>query len=68
MISMEDAQVAANRLFKTRDGEVVLEYLRSRYYDNKIHDDNVMRQVGQRDVVLTLINMVEKKYGRNDKQ
>jgi hypothetical protein len=62
---MEDAQAAASRLFKTRDGEVVLEYLKSRYYDNKIHDDNVLRQVGQRDVILSILNMVENKYGTN---
>jgi hypothetical protein len=62
---MEDAQAAARRLFKTRDGEVVLEYLKSRYYDNKIHDDNVLRQVGQRDVILSILNMVENKYGTN---
>lgn len=58
--SINDAKVAASRLFKTPDGKVLMEYLRRRYYDNPMTETNIERLVGRRDVLWDLINLVER--------
>jgi len=40
------------RLFTTRDGKVVLEDLKTQFYDNEISDSDTRRDVGKRDVLL----------------
>ncbi|RKZ84258.1 MAG: hypothetical protein DRQ39_08540 [Gammaproteobacteria bacterium] len=52
-----EVKPAFSRLFKTADGEIVLSYLRRRFYDNKIDNENIARQVGQRDVVRAIMNL-----------
>ncbi len=54
MISVEDIKPAANRLFKTRDGQLVLGHLLDKFYDCRLKDETLVRQVGQRDVILYL--------------
>lgn len=62
MNSFEEVRPAAYRLFKTRDGEVVLQHLLDRYYDNRIKDETMARQVGQRDVLLYLKQLAEETH------
>ncbi len=52
-----DVIPAISRLLKTRDGEIMLDYLRSRYYDCTMKPEELERQVGRRDVVLDLLRM-----------
>ena len=52
MKSQAEIRPAAQRLFKTRDGELVLEYLIAKFYDGRIKDETLARQVGHRDVLL----------------
>jgi len=49
-----EVKPAFSRLLKTADGKIVMDYLERRYYDNKIVNENMARQVGQRDVVRTI--------------
>lgn len=56
-----DLRAAYSRLFATRDGRVVLDDLRRRYYDLTIKTDADMhRVVGQRDVVLHILQSLER--------
>lgn len=57
--NMNEIKPAAARLFKTRDGELVLAYLRFKFYDSKIDNDEMARQVGQRDVIHFLNRLME---------
>ena len=50
------------RVFKTRDGELLLSYLERRYYDATIKSDEALRGLGRRDVVHDLKRMMEKKH------
>ena len=43
---------AYQRLFKSRDGMVVLNDLQNRFYDNEISESDTTRDVGKRDVLL----------------
>ncbi len=43
---------AVQRLFQTRDGELVLEYLMNKYYHCRFKEETLVRQAGQRDVLL----------------
>ncbi len=52
MISSDEVKPAAQRLFRTRDGEAVLEHLLDRFYHSRIKDETLTRQVGQRDVLV----------------
>lgn len=49
---MTDIKAAAARLFATRDGAQVLEYLNTKYYDAPIKCEYINREVGRRDVML----------------
>lgn len=49
------------RLFQTRDGETVLNDLRSHFYDNEISDSDTNRDVGKRDVLLYINQRVTPK-------
>ena len=64
MIQLDDVKPALQRLFKTKDGEILMEFLTTRFYDNKIKEDDLVRQVGQRDVVWTLKQLLEEDDGR----
>ncbi len=64
MNSFEEVSPAAGRLFKTRDGELVLTYLLDRFYHCRIKDETLVRQVGQRDVLLHVKHLLE---GSNEK-
>ena len=59
MKSFEDVRPAAHRLFRTRDGELVMEHLLDRFYHCKVKDETLARQVGQRDVMLYLRQLLE---------
>jgi len=59
-----EVKPAFHRLFNTPDGEVVLSYLKRRFYDNKIVNENMARQVGQRDVVRAILNLLGDDNGR----
>ena len=61
-VSFEEAASAAQRLFNTRDGEFVLQHLKAKYYDNKIKDESLERQVGQRDVLWYIKQLMEKTH------
>ena len=50
---------AAKRLFATRDGQVLMEFLRSSYYDKKAPKEELERWVGQREVDWRLIQMAK---------
>lgn len=43
---------AYDRLFKTRDGKLVLADLNKRFYDCEISESDTNRQIGKRDVLL----------------
>ncbi len=62
MRSVEEVRPAINRLFKTRDGELVLEYLLDKFYHNRIKDESMARQVGQRDVMLHVKQLAEERH------
>ncbi len=51
MNEFDQVRAAARRLFITKDGETVLNYLNARFYDCRIKNDAMARQVGHRDVV-----------------
>ena len=55
----DEMKAVAHRLFKTADGELLMQYLKERYYDNKISDENLERQIGQRDVVWSILKLLE---------
>ena len=52
---------AAGRIFATRDGQVLMAYLRQQYYDKKAPSEELERWVGQREVIRRLISMSEVK-------
>ena len=56
---LDQIKIIADRLFKTRDGQALMKFLSDRYYDNKITDGDLSRQIGQRDVVWTLKRLAE---------
>ena len=58
---IDEIRAAAHRLFLTRDGGLVLDYLNERFYDCVIKDDQLARQVGRRDVVLEINRLQEKR-------
>ncbi len=58
MIGTEDMRPVARRVFQTRDGELVLEHLLDRFYHNRIKDESMARQVGQRDVMLHIKHLL----------
>ena len=58
MRAVVEVKPAVQRLFKTRDGELVLEYLLDRFYHNRIKDETMARQVGQRDVLIHLRHLL----------
>lgn len=63
-----DIRAAYHRLFKTRDGEVVMADLKRRYYDMTVQTDADMhRVIGQRDVVLHILNQLERTDGTRSK-
>ena len=49
---MADIKAAAARLFATRDGAQVLDYLSTKYYDAPMKDATLTREAGRRDVLL----------------
>ena len=56
-LKMVEIKPAAARLFDTRDGKLVMEYLQRTYYDAKLNSDNLERECGRRDVIRNLIIM-----------
>lgn len=58
--TQDEITPAMQRLFATRDGQLVLKYLDRRYYDAKIKQDELERAVGRRDVVLDIHRTLEK--------
>ena len=56
---MQDVKTATQRVFDTRDGKLVMEYLSRTYYDSLIKGDNVVRELGSRDVILRLKQLIE---------
>lgn len=59
MISYDEAKAAIQRIARTRDGEVMMQFLSARYYDHRIDSKEIERQVGQRDVVWMLKRLAE---------
>lgn len=53
---------AIKRVFQTDDGKVLMEFLERRFYDNRIHNETMAREVGHRDVVLQLKQIQESKH------
>ncbi len=51
---MSDIKIVVDRIFKTDDGKILLDYLSSKYYDCKIKNEDIDRQIGRRDVILFL--------------
>ena len=59
---MDNAHITAiKRLFNTDDGKILLEFLERSYLYGRIHSENMAREVGQRDVVLHIRHILEKK-------
>ncbi len=58
MKSMAEIKPAVRRLFRSRDGEIVLEHLLDRFYHNRIKDETLVRQVGQRDVLVHIKHLL----------
>ena len=50
--TLKQLEGAYDRLFKTRDGKLVLADLNNRFYDNEISESDTTRQIGKRDVLL----------------
>lgn len=59
MKAMAEVKPAFQRIFKTRDGEIVLTHLMDRFYHARIKDETLVRQVGQRDVLQTILRLIE---------
>lgn len=59
MRSHAEMQPIYSRVFKSRDGEAVLMDLMDRYYNNRIKDETMARQVGQRDVMMHILMMLQ---------
>ncbi len=59
MKSVNEVKPAAQRLFKTRDGELVIAHLRQKFYDRKIGNEEMAREVGQRDVIHFLNYLIQ---------
>ena len=58
----DEIRKAARIAFSTPDGKAVLDHLKRLYYDNSFNQDEVMRQVGRRDVVLGLLRLIGDKH------
>ena len=58
MIAFDEIKPAAKRVFHSRDGELVLEYLLSRFYHCRLKDEHLERQVGRRDVLLHIRDLL----------
>jgi hypothetical protein len=58
-LQMNDVKTATQRIFDTRDGKLLMEYLSRTYYDSPIKGDNVIRELGSRDVILRLKQLIE---------
>lgn len=52
---------AFQRMLKTDDGKIVMDYLERNYLYGRIHDETMSREVGQRDVVLLIRRIQEKR-------
>ena len=61
-MTLEDVKAAATRVFATRDGEVLMNWLERSYYDCKINDTQLERQIGKRDVVWAIKQLLETKH------
>lgn len=48
-----------SRLFNTRDGQIVLDDLRRRFYDAPMSGADLNREVGRRDVLLLINSLVK---------
>ena len=57
-ILMADIKAATSRLFITRDGQAVLRYLMNKFYDNQIRDISIHRDVGRRDVLHHIMQLM----------
>jgi hypothetical protein len=58
-VVMADVKTAADRLFKTRDGQIVLKYLNQKYYDGPMATGSLERLIGRRDVLLHIKRLIE---------
>ena len=56
---MSDIKIIASKVFKTDDGKLLLEHLSAKFYDNRIKPDSIDRQIGRRDVVLYLKQLIK---------
>lgn len=53
-------KASIHRIFKTDDGKVMMKYLERLYLYSTIHNENMAREVGRRDVVMHLRTIAEK--------
>lgn len=60
-IDHEDVKKAIRSVFGSPDGKVLLDYLTRTYYDCKITDENIERQLGRRDVVWTIKQILDRR-------
>lgn len=61
---IDAVRYALSRIAKTSDGEVLMSYLRRRYYDTPLNDQDLSRAAGRRDVVWDLNQLIERpEYG-----
>lgn len=58
-INVAEVKASAARLFATRDGQQVLGYLTRKYYDAPMTKINLEREVGRRDVLLHIKQLIE---------
>lgn len=54
-----ELEAATKNVFNTIEGKRVLKYLKDKYFDMKIKEEHLTRQVGQRDVLLEIINLMK---------
>jgi hypothetical protein len=64
MLDMDQVQAATARIFKSRDGELLMQFLMDQYVLCRFKDESLARQTGRRDVVLTLMGLMENERGK----
>jgi len=56
---MAEIKGAASRLFATREGKILLQYLTTKYYDAPLKDATIHREAGRRDVMAHIMKLIE---------
>jgi hypothetical protein len=59
----DELKAATARILKSRDGELLMDFLKEQYLLCRFKDETLARQTGRRDVVLTLMDLVENDRG-----